>query len=205
MCVCVCVCVCVCTRAYYLFRLTVHMLVGRLTSQLQLPQLQRDLQWHPGHGLQHGYCGNLWDGKSPWRSEWALFTKKGKTKTSCRLQRWSLNLNRVLWWVVNGGLLVHLLAVFGCQIVGYSSGLDSCRQSHAFPWQYCMRLCLSQAGVFTCIHKHYSVEAWKEFAAENKGILQVFLYIISVNEQKKKAPLVCCCCKMSDSRSLNWI
>lgn len=26
-----------------------------------------------------------------------------------------------------------------------------------------------------CIHKHYSVDAWREFAAENKGILEVFI------------------------------
>ena len=27
--------------------------------------------------------------------------------------------------------------------------------------------------MFTCIHKHYSVAAWKDFAAENKSILGV--------------------------------
>lgn len=30
---------------------------------------------------------------------------------------------------------------------------------------------LGKSQVFTCIHKHYSVDAWKEFAAENKDIL----------------------------------
>lgn len=27
--------------------------------------------------------------------------------------------------------------------------------------------------LFTTIHKHYTVEQWKEFAAENSGVLQV--------------------------------
>lgn len=32
-----------------------------------------------------------------------------------------------------------------------------------------------QSKCFVCIHKHYSVDAWKEFAAENEGILEVGL------------------------------
>lgn len=30
-----------------------------------------------------------------------------------------------------------------------------------------------QSKCFVCIHKHYSVDAWKEFAAANEGILEV--------------------------------
>ncbi|XP_062604696.1 GMP reductase 2-like [Saccostrea cucullata] len=30
----------------------------------------------------------------------------------------------------------------------------------------------AKSKCFVCIHKHYSVEAWKEFAAENKGIME---------------------------------
>lgn len=32
-----------------------------------------------------------------------------------------------------------------------------------------------QSKCFVCIHKHYSVDAWKEFAAANEGILEVSL------------------------------
>lgn len=32
-----------------------------------------------------------------------------------------------------------------------------------------------QSKCFVCIHKHYSVDAWKEFAAQNEGILEVSL------------------------------
>lgn len=30
-----------------------------------------------------------------------------------------------------------------------------------------------QHDMFTTVHKHYTVEAWKQFAAENKDILKV--------------------------------
>ncbi len=36
---------------------------------------------------------------------------------------------------------------------------------------------LFQSGLFTVIHKHYSVDAWKTFAKENKGILKVSVKI----------------------------
>lgn len=36
-----------------------------------------------------------------------------------------------------------------------------------------------QHSLFTTVHKHYSVEAWKQFALENKDALKV-LYIIFV-------------------------
>lgn len=29
-----------------------------------------------------------------------------------------------------------------------------------------------QLKLFTTIHKHYTIEQWKEFAAENSGVLQ---------------------------------
>lgn len=37
-----------------------------------------------------------------------------------------------------------------------------------------------QSKCFVCIHKHYSVDAWKEFAAANEGILEVSLdYVVN--------------------------
>jgi len=32
-----------------------------------------------------------------------------------------------------------------------------------------------QHGLFTVVHKHYSPEAWKQFASENKEVLKVVL------------------------------
>lgn len=37
-----------------------------------------------------------------------------------------------------------------------------------------------QSKCFVCIHKHYSVDAWKEFAAQNEGILEVSLSLDNV-------------------------
>jgi len=34
-----------------------------------------------------------------------------------------------------------------------------------------------QHGLFTVIHKHHSPEAWKQFANENKDVLQVIVCI----------------------------
>lgn len=35
-----------------------------------------------------------------------------------------------------------------------------------------MAKALAKSGLFTCIHKHYSIEAWTEFANNNPGILE---------------------------------
>lgn len=32
---------------------------------------------------------------------------------------------------------------------------------------------LAKHGLFTCVHKHYSVEAWQEFAQEHPKVLKV--------------------------------
>ena len=32
-----------------------------------------------------------------------------------------------------------------------------------------------QSSLFTAMHKHYTVEAWKDFANNNRDILQVFI------------------------------
>lgn len=37
----------------------------------------------------------------------------------------------------------------------------------------CLYMVLFQHRMFTAIHKHYSVDAWKEFAAKNKEAIKV--------------------------------
>ena len=37
-----------------------------------------------------------------------------------------------------------------------------------------------QLKLFTTIHKHYTVEQWKEFAAQNSGILQVRILLLVI-------------------------
>jgi len=47
---------------------------------------------------------------------------------------------------------------------------------------FCLSMCL-QHGLFTVVHKHYSPEAWKQFAHENRDALKVtFLYYSSAVE-----------------------
>ena len=43
---------------------------------------------------------------------------------------------------------------------------------------YFLSLCL-QHGLFTVVHKHYSPEAWKQFASENKDALKVIVICCS--------------------------
>ena len=78
----------------------------------------------------------------------------------------------MFWVILEGKTLFNPL---------YTGGLFHCYMLDEIPtFKFSLEISHSeyqyfifQHLMFTCIHKHYSIDAWKDFAAENKNILEV--------------------------------